>query len=114
MTGFQASRDINGGMMIQWITLSEQDTLGFYVYRVEGMRSDMDVPNDARLVTAGLIASAGVSGVRYQLLDTTTRVGATYSYWLAEIGADGSRTVFGPVRARSAFSVVLPIIVAGN
>ena len=112
VSGLGVMRAPNGALVIYWTTLSEHDALGFYVYRAEGHRQETTLPVDAQSVSGALIsATGGSSGANYQVLDQATRIGAIYSYWLVEVGVDGTQTVYGPTRAQSGFTISLPIVV---
>ncbi|MEI2827835.1 MAG: SdrD B-like domain-containing protein [Dermatophilaceae bacterium] len=71
---------------VWWQTLTEHDTAGFVVVRVD----------EAGVVSQSDFIQSGGAG-EYAWLDVNTHPGKTYSYWLQEIGADGTRAQYGPV-----------------
>lgn len=78
------------GVAIRWRTASELGILGFHVYRdVNGRR--------ARL-TKRLIAPKRSSGGSYSFLDRNAPRAPSVRYWVQEVGLDGSRTWYGPIR----------------
>jgi uncharacterized repeat protein (TIGR01451 family) len=83
----------SGGILIEWATLFEIDTYGFWLYR----SADDDL-NHA--VPVAFIASQGwlVFGASYQYLDTDLPSGL-YHYWLVEVENSGKETTYGPVSA---------------
>jgi CSLREA domain-containing protein len=85
------------GVRVQWETVSEMGNLGFNLWR--GLTPD--APN--RQLNADLIPSQGPGGTQgysYQWLDQADLVpGATYYYWLDDLGVNGVVTRHGPVSA---------------
>jgi hypothetical protein len=85
-------------LRIAWSTASELDVLGFYVWRSEnGDRSQ------AVSLTENLIEPQGdlLFGAEYEIIDGSLRPDTQYSYWLQEIGWNGTVSEFGPVTART-------------
>lgn len=87
VASFTAGR-ASSGVRLHWRTGTEADMLGFHVYRYHlGKRVRVD---------RGLIAAkSSVSGARYTFLDRRAPRGKL-TYRLQAVGADGSRTWFGP------------------
>jgi subtilisin family serine protease len=84
------------GIVLEWETATELDTLGFHVYRA-------DSPGGPQTrLTADLIPSAmpgSPMGASYQFVDDTASAGQTYTYWLEAIDLEGQSTFYGPVSA---------------
>lgn len=93
LTSFAAMRE-NGAVRLTWITATEDDNLGFHVYRAEG-----DIAAPARL-TDELIPGAGttLSPHSYSFVDEAVVAGLTYRYWVADVDMGGVETSHGPVR----------------
>lgn len=101
LESFSASADHAGAPVnIEWATASEIDSVGFNVRRASA--------EDGGLVPGGLVNNAlipaqgsGGSGASYSLVDPVA-VGADErrAYFLIEVDANGTRTPYGPFRAR--------------
>jgi hypothetical protein len=85
-----ASRSARG-VVVRWSTASELNTLGFHVYRQVG---DRRVRVNRRLIPAKGLGA-------YTLLDRRAPRAKTLRYWIQEVAVDGSRSWYGPVRART-------------
>jgi hypothetical protein len=77
-----------------WTTLSEDENLGFHLYRSSG--------EDAGYgrITDELIPGAGTTLAQhdYGYVDVDVEVGVTYYYKLADVDFEGMETMHGPVR----------------
>jgi hypothetical protein len=73
---------------VVWETATEQDTVGFDLYRRAENEGDYELISED-----GFIASRGstVSGASYTFSDEDVQPGVTYYYVLEEIETDGSR-----------------------
>lgn len=73
---------------VTWETATEQNTVGFNLYRSQSPEGDFVLVNEGEF-----IASQGgpVSGASYSYTDTGVAAGQTYYYVLEEIESDGSR-----------------------
>ncbi len=100
-----------GGVLVEWATLYEIDTYGFWLYRGEDADLDHAVP-----VT--FVPARGWLGLgaTYQYLDAGLPPGL-YSYWLIEVENSGRQTPYGPISASSGwdeadwpYRVYLPLI----
>ncbi|MBN1425463.1 T9SS type A sorting domain-containing protein, partial [Candidatus Fermentibacteria bacterium] len=98
LTSFAAMCE-NGAVRLTWGTASEDENLGFHVYRAEG-----DASVYARL-TEALISGAGttLSPQSYSFVDEAVEPGMTYWYRVADVDMGGVETSHGPVSV-----VVLP------
>ncbi len=92
LTSFAASF-VEGGIILSWSTLSEQDNYGFMIYRSEG--------DDFQPILDAMIPGAGNSTNRqdYSYLDESGERGRTYWYKLEDISNDGTSTMHGPISA---------------
>jgi hypothetical protein len=84
---------------LRWRTAAEQDTLGFYVYRVtKGKLARLSKLIPAKALTGS--ASSHAYSFSKQL--KSAKLAASSRYKLAEVHPDGKRTWYGPVRAVAA------------
>ncbi len=95
------------GVLVEWETGLEINTLGFYLYR-----SSNGARATASRVTPGLLAARGSSsgGERYSFLDTGATPGSTYTYWLVEVERGGQTSEYGPLTPVNSTLVWLPIL----
>lgn len=94
VSGFQASRADDGGVLLEWTTASEAGTAGFYVQRWDGTSrtSRRWVP-----VNGDLLASVqAAQGGRYRFVDEGASPLEPQKYRLVEVEAGGRRRVHGP------------------
>jgi uncharacterized repeat protein (TIGR01451 family) len=96
-----------GGVLIEWATLFEVDTYGFWLYR----SADGQLSNATPLT---FVAGQGHSnkGAAYQYLDTGLP-SVLHHYWLVEKENGGGETVHGPVSAWPGlgYQIYLPLVV---
>jgi uncharacterized repeat protein (TIGR01451 family) len=83
----------SGGVLVEWATLFEINTYGFWLYR----GSDADPEHATPLVFVPAQGWLNL-GAAYQVLDVGLPPGLTY-YWLVEVENDGAETRYGPVSA---------------
>jgi len=83
----------SGGVWVEWATLLEIDTYGFWLYR--GIDADL-----SRAVPVAFVAAQGWGGLGavYSYLDADLPYGR-YHYWLVEVENSGVMTPYGPVSA---------------
>ena len=98
-----AAVNINGVVKLTWTTQSEQNNLGFNIYRSSSEREGYEKINGALIPGAGT-ASAPRS---YSYIDDRLEKGRTYYYQIEDIDTNGRLTLFGPVSV-SIESVQLP------
>ena len=100
-----------GGVLVEWATLYEIGTYGFWLYR----SADNDLDHAAPVA---FIPSKGWYGLGafYQYLDAALPLGRYY-YWLIEVENDGKETAYGPVSTLSGwgeadlpYRIYLPLI----
>lgn len=107
LLSFSAAQS-EGGVLIEWKTASEQNSLGFAIWRsADGTRE-----NAVRL-TSELIVAQGANS-SYSWLDSGAEQGAHYSYWLEELELDGSSHFYGPAtlpkQPNAGYQVFLPLV----
>jgi uncharacterized repeat protein (TIGR01451 family) len=109
LSSFTATRRA-GDVVVNWVTASEINTWGFYLYRsADGSRTG------AVRVTATIIPGQGrgQGGAVYSWLDQDVQPGVSYSYWLQEVELNGTTYEYGPATAGSApvsqHSIFLPV-----
>ncbi len=99
------------GVLVQWATLLEINTYGFWLYR-------SDDANLGHAVPVAFIPAEGWGGFGavYQYLDGDLPPGL-YHYWLVEVENSGTRTTYGPTSAWSGsgvgdlpYRIYLPLI----
>ena len=88
---FKAHND-NGRVVVEWETASEQNTLGFYLVRLDAATGEYLSITDGLL--PGLITNP--KGGSYSLIDRGAFPGETYRYILVEVERDGKQIVYGP------------------
>jgi hypothetical protein len=90
---FEVLQALDGGLLIEWETVSQVNTMGFFLYRWA------DDANDPVLVGGHMVpAPVGLSaGAVYQVLDTQAPANSEACYALVEVELDGTENVFGPV-----------------
>ena len=88
----------SGGVLVEWATLFEIDTYGFWLYRAGDVELDGAVP-------VSFVAGKGAPSLSatYQYLDLNLPFGQYY-YWLGEVENGGRETVYGPVSAFSGWT----------
>jgi hypothetical protein len=98
MTAIEAAADAKTGIVVTWITESEVNSAGFYVWRSESENGDYQ-----RLSTA-LISGHGSSSSKngYRFSDPTAVSGKIYWYKIESVSTDGSSEFHGPISARVA------------
>jgi len=87
-------------IVISWRTLSEIDTVGFYLWRSESKDSgSKDNDGEYIRVNPGIIGAEGGAtlGAEYVYRDDTAEAGVRYYYKLEEIDTKGTSTFHGPV-----------------
>ena len=82
---------IAGGVLINWVTGSEVDNLGFNIYRSRGLSDARVKVNDVMI--RGLNRA---SGGEYQFFDPDLADGV-YFYWLEDLEFDLKSTLHGPM-----------------
>ena len=94
---------------LEWVTASESDNLGFNLFR--GLSDDFDA---AVKLNANLIPGnpGSVTGASYEWLDSDVQVGIEYTYWLQDIGLDGSVTTHDPDTASPTGGGSIPTVPA--
>ena len=88
------------GVIIKWITESEVNNAGFYIYRGETKDGDFKVVNPT------MIQGAGTTGERneYTWIDTTAKPNTVYYYQIEDVSHAGERKRYVTVRLRGLVS----------
>lgn len=95
--------DEGGAVVVRWRTASENDTIGFYVERLDGEQY-------VRLNSEPIFSPQNGMGNSYSFTDETAVPGNTYTYRLIEIEGDGGIETYGPFdRTASALQLQSPI-----
>ncbi len=84
-------------VLVQWHDGYEPSSLGFYVYRSDGTGGRVQL-NGA--VISGGALGAGASSFSWK--DASAGWDGAVSYWVEDVGLDGSATWYGPVTPRPA------------
>ena len=83
---------ISGGAKLQWVTHSENDLMGYYVYR-----SESDDLATAMLVSPLIEAGNLVQTQTYVYIDNDILTQTEYYYWLVATEYSGEFSVHGPI-----------------
>lgn len=90
LCSFEVFIDAEAGLAVRWVTRSEQNVAGFFLYRsADGQREH------AEQVTGNVISAEGglTTGGDYHWLDATANTSeksaVSYTYWLVATGPDG-------------------------
>ncbi len=88
------------GVVLKWITESELDNAGFYIYRSETKSGEFKVVNPT------MIQGAGTTGERteYNWTDTTAEPNTVYYYRIEDVSHAGVREQLATVRLRGLVS----------
>jgi len=81
-----------GKVVVRWQTLSEQGTIGFYLFRLNEKTGGYKMISDKLL--PGFLHSP--AGGWYSYEDTTAKIGMDYTYRLEEVEVGGRRISYGP------------------
>jgi len=91
LTNFRADIDYRNRIRLQWVTQSEANLLGYYIYR-----NCADNFSSAKVVSP-LIGATNTSQQQiYAFTDETINTGGIYYYWLQSIDYNASENIFGP------------------
>ena len=106
LSHFRAERT-DAGVLIKWITESEVDNAGFYIYRSKTKDGEF------KSVNPQLIQGAGTTGERndYTLTDTTAKPNTVYYYQIEDVSHAGVREQLATVRLRGLVSASGKLIV---
>lgn len=99
LSHFLAERT-NAGVVLNWITESEVDNAGFYIYRSKTKNGEFKVVNPT------IIQGAGTTGERneYTWTDTTAKPNTVYYYRIEDVSHAGVRGQLATVRLRGLVS----------
>ena len=99
LSHFRAERT-DAGVLVKWITESEVDNAGFYIYRSETKDSEF------KIVNPQLIQGAGTTSERneYTWTDTTAKPNTVYYYRIEDVSHAGVRKSLATVRMRGLVS----------
>ena len=88
------------GVVLKWITESEVDNAGFYIYRSETKEGEFKVVNPTMLQGAGTTSERN----EYTWTDTTAKPNTVYFYQIEDISHAGERKRLATVRLRGLVS----------
>lgn len=77
---------------LRWVTQSETNLAGYYIYRSEG--EDL---SDAVRINALITGTNSSTQHEYSYYDTEISASTTYWYWLYSVEMDGQMETYGPV-----------------
>ncbi len=93
LSSFTASVTASDFVMLQWITESESEMLGYNVHR-----SETESLEDALRVNAQCIqANNSSTQSEYSFIDEDVEYDMTYTYWLESMELNGQTRFYGPV-----------------
>lgn len=84
--------DDGGNVIVRWQTVSEQGTIGFYLYRLNENSGRFHQLNSKMM--PGLLHSP--TGGWYSYQDSSAKTGTVYTYQLEEVEARGKINTYGP------------------
>lgn len=92
LSSFTATATAQNYVRLSWVTQSEHNLLGYYVYR--GASNEINASN----LISNLIAPTNTSSMKhYTYLDKEIGESGLYFYWLYSVEIDGSDTYYGPI-----------------
>ena len=99
LSSFTYTLNGNNLVTLQWITQTETNVLGYYIYRGKSEEA-----SEAVLVS-DMIAATNTSTLQsYIFVDSELQEQGTYYYWLQNLDMDGSNAFHGPVRVDYSFT----------
>ncbi len=93
LSSFAAIQTSDNCAEIEWVTQTENDMRGYYVYR--GYSENITESN--KLNPEIIPAHNSPTAVKYSYKDETVNPGETYWFWLESAGNDGVVKTFGPL-----------------
>ena len=98
LSNFRAELDYQNRIKLMWVTQSEVNLLGYYIYR-----NNEDDVTTAELISPLITASNTTSTQLYVFTDTSVNEAGNYHYWLQCIDYQGNEKFFGPSICRYEF-----------
>ena len=98
LSNFRAELDYQNRIQLMWVTQSEVNLLGYYIYR-----NNEDDVTSAELISPIITASNTTSTQLYVFTDTSVNEAGDYHYWLQCIDYKGNEKFFGPSICRYEF-----------
>ena len=98
LSNFRAELDFQNRIQLMWVTQSEVNLLGYYIYR-----NNEDDVTTAELISPLITASNTTSTQLYVFTDTSVNEAGNYHYWLQCIDYKGNEKFFGPSICRYEF-----------
>ncbi|MCK9610608.1 MAG: hypothetical protein M0R67_05450 [Candidatus Cloacimonas sp.] len=98
LSNFRAELDYQNRIQLMWVTQSEVNLLGYYIYR----NNEDDVAT-AELVSPIITATNTPSTQLYVFTDASVNEAGNYHYWLQCIDYQGNEKFFGPSICRYEF-----------
>ena len=98
LSNFRAELDYQNRIQLMWVTQSEVNLLGYYIYR-----NNEDDVTSAELISPIITASNTTSTQLYVFTDTSVNEAGSYYYWLQCIDYKGNEKFFGPSICRYEF-----------
>jgi len=92
LSAFTAQISAHGYVQLTWITQSETNVYGFYVYRAA--QDDLSI---AELVSPLISATNTSTAQTYTYQDSEITQSGTYYYWLQNLDLDGNTQFHGPI-----------------
>lgn len=84
-------------VILNWVTATEIDNLGFNLYRSETSDGERTQVNPEMIAS---LAPGSIIGYTYEYTDTGVMKGITYYYWLEDQDIYGRINLRGPVQAQ--------------
>jgi hypothetical protein len=99
LSSFSYTINANNLVTLQWVTQTETNVLGYYIYRGKSEEA-----SEAVLVSDMIAATNTSTTQSYVFVDNELQEQGTYYYWLQNLDMDGSNAFHGPVRVDYSFT----------
>jgi hypothetical protein len=93
LSSFDAIQTQSNFAKLNWITQTESDLQGYYIYR----SNSADISESVKLNPEIIVAENSPIATNYSYEDKTVEIGETYYFWLESMEYSGITRTFGPV-----------------
>ena len=101
------ARPTSSGILLEWETATEEETLGFNLYRAQALEGEPIRLNEELIPSQ---EPGRARGAFYEYEDSSAVLCEYYYYWLEDVDASGGATRHGPVSAAmAAYRIYLPM-----
>lgn len=92
LSSFSAFVTTDSNVQLNWVTQSEKDLSGYYIYR--NLDENLE---EASLISNLIPPSNSSTEQNYSFQDTYVENNVTYFYWLQSLNLDGTNDYYGPL-----------------